>query len=76
MHVNTKREEGISRILLCVLYIAHGITQRKRPDNNVRSAWHGLRCFSSGRSPLMMRLRKLVTVVGRHREATVKRITD
>lgn len=44
--------------------IAHGITLKKGQDNNVRSAWHGLRCFSSGRSPLMMRLRILVIVVG------------
>ena len=65
-----------SRILLCALYIAHGITLRKEPESCVRMVWNGLRSISKKKSLLMMYLRKLVIVVGRRREATEKRLTD
>ena len=71
-----KISRSTSKILLCVLYIAHGITQRKGPESCVRSVWHGLRSFSSKKKLLITRLRILVIVVGRRREATEKRLTD
>ena len=70
-----KISRSTSRILLCALYIAHGIIQRKGPESCVRSVWHGLRSFSSKKKLLITRLWILVIVVGRRRVATVKRLS-
>ena len=55
-----KISRSTSRILLCALYIAHGIIQRKGPERCVRKVWNGLRSISSKKSLLMMHVRKLV----------------
>ena len=55
-----KAFDEINKLLLCVLYIAHGITQRKGPESCVRKVWNGLRSISSKKSLLMMHVRKLV----------------